>query len=191
MERKQILLAGGIGSGKSEVGRLLALRGACVIDADRVGHEVLKAGGEAFEGVASAFPEVVVAETIDRHLLAAAVFADPMRLRLLESLTHPAIRARIRRRVESCSHSITVVELPLISDFLGPGWLKVVVDAPEEVKLERLVGRGMDLEDVHLRVGAQPTRTEWRRAADFIVDNSGDREALEAEVDRLWDWLSA
>src|SRR5665811_1272041 len=126
MERRQVLLAGGIGSGKSEVGRLLALLGACVIDADEVGHHVLEPGGESYVSVAAAFPGALMDGAIDRRVLAAEVFADPIRLRLLESLTHPAIRERIHRLVEACDSHVVVVEIPLISDFLGGGWVRVV-----------------------------------------------------------------
>lgn len=189
MERRLLLLAGGIGSGKSEVGRLLVIRGACVIEADRVGHKVLD--DEAAASVAAAFPESVADGGIDRAALAREVFTDPSRLRLLESLTHPAIRRRIERMVERCDDAIVVVEVPLLSDFLGPGWERIIVDAPDDLRLERLVARGMRPIDVKARMAAQPSRDEWREAADYVIDNSGDREALVDAVDALWDELTA
>ena len=186
MERKQVLLTGGIGSGKSTVGRLLAQRGACVIDADLMGHAVLEPDGEAFTAVAAAFPSAVVDDRIDRSLLAASVFADPARLRVLESLTHPAIRTRIEREVNKCKAPVVVVEVPFAWDFMGEGWLGIVVEAPEAVRLRRLAERGMDLEDAKRRMRAQPTRRQWRASADILVDNSRDLADLEGEVDRLW-----
>lgn len=143
-----------------------------------------------FDHVAAAFPDTLVDGTIDRSLLAGEVFADPIKLLQLESLTHPAIRARIRRSVEECGSRVVVVEVPLISDFLGDGWIRVVVDAPTERRLHRLQVRGMDAEDARRRMDAQPSRRQWREAADFLVDNSGDLEDLEREVERLWAWLS-
>jgi dephospho-CoA kinase len=190
MERRLLLLTGGIGSGKSEVGKLLVIRGACVIDADRVGHKVLDVGGEAFAAVCEAFPEVVVDGVIDRARLATEVFADPTRLRLLESLTHPAIRRRIHRMVEQCDDAIVVVEIPLLTDFLGPGWQRIVVDAPESARLERLVARGMRPIDVKTRMAAQPSPEEWREAADYLIDNSGSQGDLVDAVDALWDELT-
>ncbi len=169
---------------------MLQRRGCCVIDADEIGHKVLEPGGEAFERVAAAFPDTLVDGTIDRGLLATEVFADPTRLQLLESLTHPAIRARILGDVEACGERVIVVEVPLISDFLGDGWMRVVVDAPTGRRLQRLHDRGMDPEDALRRVNAQPSRSEWRDAADLVVDNSGDLKDLEREVERLWSWLS-
>ena len=191
MERRLLLLSGGIGSGKTEVGRLLAIRGACVIDADRVGHKVLDGDGEAFAGVCEAFPEAVIDGAIDRARLAKEVFADPSRLRLLESLTHPAIRRRIERMVEQCDDVIVVVEIPLLTDFLGPGWQRVVVDAPDDTRLGRLVERGMWPIDAKTRMAAQPSREEWREAADYLIDNSGTRDDLVDAVDALWQELTA
>jgi dephospho-CoA kinase len=190
MGRKLLLLTGGIGAGKTEVGRLLAARGACVIDADRAGHRVLEVGGEAQEEVTRAFPDVVVDGVIDRGLLAREVFGDPDRLRLLESITHPAIRERIDHQVEQCDADVVVVEVPLLSDFLGEGWLRVVVEAPEDVRLDRLDERGMRPVDAKTRMLAQPAPDEWRAAADFLIDNGGDRASLEAQVDRLWEQLT-
>ncbi len=191
MERRLLLLSGGIGAGKSEVGRLLVIRGACVIDADRVGHKVLDVDGEAYGPVSEAFPEAMVDGVIDRSLLAKEVFAEPARLRLLESLTHPAIRSRIRRMVAECSDPIVAVEVPLLSDFLGAGWERIVVDAPDETRLERLVERGMRPIDAKTRMAAQPSREEWRASADYVVDNSGDRGQLVDAVDAFWDQLTA
>jgi dephospho-CoA kinase len=191
MERRHLLLSGGIGSGKSEVGRLLVIRGACVIDADRVGHKVLDVDGEAFSTVSEAFPEAVVDGVIDRALLAREVFADPVRLRLLESLTHPAIRRRIQRMVEQCDDAIVAVEVPVLGDFLGAGWRRIVVDVPDEIRLERLVERGMRPIDAKTRMAAQPSREEWRESADYVIDNSGTRDDLVDAVDTLWDQLTA
>ncbi len=186
-----VLLSGGIGAGKSEVGRRLGARGADVIDADRVGHEVLEPGGDAFASVAARWPQVVAAGRIDRAALGRIVFADPAELAALEAMTHPAIAARIAARVASSGRRVVVVELPLTVDLFGPGWVRVVVDAPEHVRRRRLAARGMAPADVDARLAAQPDRDEWLAAADYVVDNSGERDALEDEVDRLWEWLAA
>ncbi len=160
-----------------------------MVDADLIGHGVLDA--EAFEDVAREWPEVVVDGRIDRRRLAGIVFADRQALQRLEEMTHPAIRARIGRIVEQTGSDLVVVEAPLARDFLGPGWVRVVVDAPGEVRRRRLVDRGMPAEQVEARMAAQPEREEWLQFADHVIDNSSGEEALAAAVDDLLTRLSA
>ena len=95
----RVIVSGGIGSGKTTVLRLLERLGAVVVEADRIGHEVLEPGGASYDAVATRWPSVVVEGRIERSLLAAIVFSDLEQLALLESLTHPAIRDEIAIRV--------------------------------------------------------------------------------------------
>ncbi len=187
----RVVLAGGIGSGKSTAGRLFASLGAEVIDADEVGHAVLEPGGAAFEAVAARWPDFVVDQAIDRPALGRLVFSDLAELKALESLTHPAIRSTIGRRLASVEAQVVVVEVPLLSDFLGDGWRRIVVDTGDSVRKERLLARGMTEADVDQRMAAQPSRAEWLEAADLVLDNSGTAEDLEAEVRALLDQLQA
>ena len=185
-----MLLSGGIGSGKSSVGQLLEARGALLIQADIMGHLVLEPGAEAFDSVAARWPSVVRHGRIDRRELGRTVFAEPDQLAELESYTHPAIRDRIYERLQDAVEATVVVEVPLQGDFLGPGWLQVVVDAPVEVRRDRLIKRGMLPDDVERRMAAQPSPGAWRDAADYVVDNSGRLGVLDTQVALLWDWLS-
>ena len=82
-----------------------------------------------------------------------------------------------------------IVEVPLAREFLGPGWTKVVVDAPEATRRERLAARGMPPEEVSRRIAAQPTGEEWLAFADHVIDNGGDPGHLEAECVRVWSLL--
>lgn len=181
----RLVVSGGIGSGKSTVLRVLEDLGLKVIQADRVGHSVLEPGGGAFESVVSTWPEVVQAGRIDRGKLATIVFEDVGQLRKLESITHPQIAAEIQRQVDSLSCRDIAVELPLTSDLLGDAWIRVVVDAPVETRRQRAIGRGLSNHDVSRRMSAQPSRDEWLRGADVVLDNSGSISDLETRVAAL------
>jgi dephospho-CoA kinase len=187
----RIALSGGIGAGKSAAGTHFERRGALVISADAIGHEVIAPGGPAHDAVAGRWPDSVRDGVIDRGALAAVVFSDPAELAALEAITHPEIRAEIARRVEPAAAEVVVVEMPLLDHFLGEGWVRVVVDAPEDVRRARLRARGMDGGEIATRMAAQPPRTEWLTAADHVIDNSGGREALDDEVGRVWGMLTS
>lgn len=182
----RLLLSGGIGAGKSAAAELLEARGIPVIHADSIGHAVLEPEGEAFHAVAAWWPEVVVDDRIDRHKLAGIVFNDPQALSQLESMTHPAIAARILNLVAQHDDApVVVVELPLLLPLLGEGWMRVVIDAPLEVRKQRLRDRGMTELDIDARMAAQPSSEEWRRAADHIIENKRSVEDLASALDDL------
>jgi len=182
---RRYLLTGGIGSGKSAAGGIFEALGARVVSADRIGHAVIAPDGPAFTAVAKRFPAAVVGGQIDRPTLAGLVFSDPDQLRALEEITHPAIRAAIEEAIQGESR-IVLVEVPLITDFFGPEWKRIVVDAPTEVRVRRLVDRGMAPADIEARMAAQPTRAEWLAVADLVVDNRKDLTALERECRAVW-----
>jgi dephospho-CoA kinase len=182
----RLVISGGIGSGKSTVASRLRALGAHVIEADLVGHEVLEPGGAAYESVTERWPSVVIGGVIDRGALAEIVFADVGQLRELEALTHPAIAAEIRRRVAGVETGVIAVELPVGSDLVGTGWVRVIVEAPVAVRLARSVARGQGEEDVRNRMDTQPSREEWRSGADYVIANDGTRAELMARVDELW-----
>lgn len=190
-------LTGGIGSGKSTVSELLAARGAVVVDADQVARQVVEPAGPAYHGVVGRFgPAVVGADgSIDRQALAGIVFADPAALADLNSLTHPAVAAAMAARLaeESGTDHVVVLSVPLLAE-VGrdryPMAGVMVVDAPPEVALRRLVERrGMSEAEARARMASQAGRAERLAMADFVVDNSGDLRHLEAEVARAWEWI--
>jgi len=185
----RVIVSGGIGSGKSTVLGVLAGLGAVVIEADQIGRDVLEPDGAAFSQVAARWPQVIVGGRVDRSRLAAIVFSDPEQLRALEAISHPLIAAEIESRVAAAGNRDVVLELPLSSALAGPGWFRVVVDAPRQVRLDRAVGRGMDVADVVERMDAQPERDELLSGADTVIDNSGSVAELEARVRELWSAL--
>lgn len=183
----RILLGGGIGSGKTIAGKRFAELGATVIEADRVGHDVIEPGGEAFTGVAERWPDVVDGGRIDRQSLARIVFADPDALAELEAVTHPAIAGRIE--TIAATAGTVVVEVPLMLDLAG-AWTRVFVDAPEAVRIRRAVARGGDEADVRRRIANQADRDAWTAWADRIIDNGADLDHLYRQVDALWRTLT-
>ena len=192
-------LTGGIGSGKSTVAAGFAARGAGVVDADQISREALEPGGAAYQPVVERFGPGIVGTDgrIDRPGLAALVFGDEEALADLNGITHPVIRRVMAERMLAAaeSHPIVVLDIPLLGiatkDRFQFGAI-VVVDAPEDVAVDRLVTqRGFGEADARARIAVQLSRQERRAMADVVIDNSGDRSALEAEIDRAWKWIEA
>jgi dephospho-CoA kinase len=188
-------LTGGIGSGKSTVSALLATRGAVIVDADAITRELQRAGQPVLTAIVERFGEGVLLPDgeLDRAALAGMVFSDPAALADLNAIVHPAVGAEIARRISAAAETdaVVVLDIPLLAENPRKGLAAtVVVDTPVDVALDRLVRlRGMDEVDARARVARQATREERTSGADRIVDNTGDLEALEAQVDDLWAWL--
>ena len=187
----RLLIYGGIGSGKSTVTEFLSDLGAKIIEADKLGHEVLEPSGEAFAEVSARWPQVVEGGKINRSKLGAVVFADPDALQELESLTHPHIRSRIQAIVTESANEHLVLEMPILRAFVGDGWVKVLIDAPLAARIERVVARDSDPEDAMARAAAQPSDAEYHEAADWVVANTGELDDLRAAVGELWAQLQA
>lgn len=183
----RLVLSGGIGAGKSTVAGLLAAKGAHIIRADEVGHAVLERGGGAYASVAARWPGCLVDGRIDRARLAVVVFSDREELAALEAITHPAIGRLILSEIETVGDRPVVVEVPVHASFVDPRWVRVLVDAPQELRLERAVSRGADAEDVLRRMAAQPSRSERLQWADHLIENSGTLGELSRQVEELWE----
>jgi dephospho-CoA kinase len=192
-------LTGGIGSGKSAVAELLVARGAELIDADQVARDVVAPGGPAYQPLIDRFGRGIVAPdgTIDRPALAAVAFADDAARADLNGITHPAIGIAMIQARDALEDTdkIVVLAIPLLTA-VHRDTVKlravVVVDCPTDIALERLLSqRGMDRTDAEARIRAQISREERVKEADYVLDNSGDRTALEGEVAKLWEWLVA
>ncbi len=182
------LLGGGIGSGKSGVRKLLADHGLSTIDADSIGHSILEPDGACYSEVVARWPSVVEEGRIDRSALASIVFSDPAQLSELEETTHPHILSAIATQVEELE-GVVVVEIPLLRKAPPGKWRRIVVDCDDTIRLERLVGRGMALDDARARMASQPSRAEWLAVADVVVPNHGDLADLERAVESLMEVL--
>jgi dephospho-CoA kinase len=190
-------LTGGIGSGKSEVARLLTERGAEIIDADLIVRELQQPGAEVYEKMVELFgPEVVGADSsLDRAAIAKKVFADESSLKTLNQLIHPIVRRVMNERVESFrdTDKVVVLDIPLLVENPREGLDGVlVVDLDSELAVKRLVEqRSMNADDARARIAKQATRDQRLAIADHVIDNSGNREALVQKVDLAWSWIKS
>lgn len=185
-------LTGGIGAGKSAVARRLTELGAVVIDADALAREVVAAGTDGLAEVVRTFGTAVLTPDgrMDRAAVAQLVFGDPDKLRQLEAIIHPRVRARSAELVAAAPPDAVVVhDIPLLAESrTAAGFdLVLVVQADEAVRLDRLVRlRGMTEEAARARFAAQASDEQRRAVADVVIENSGTVEELQAAVDALW-----
>jgi len=190
-------LTGGIGSGKSEVARLLTARGAEVIDADLIVRELQQPGAEVYEKMVELFgPEVVGADrALDRAAIAKKVFTDESLLKTLNQLIHPIVRRVMNERVESfrSTDKVVVLDIPLLVENPREGLDGVlVVDLDGELAVKRLVEqRNMNADDARARIAKQATREQRLAIANHVIDNSGDRDELSQKVDLAWSWIKS
>ena len=188
-------LTGGVGSGKSTVAGLFAQHGALVIDADAVAREVVAPGTPALAEIVDAFgPTVLTADgSLDRPALAAIVFSDPEARAALNAITHPRIGARTAELMaQAAPDQVIVHDVPLlVENGLAPAYdLVVVVEAAEDIRLTRLLARGMSDDDARRRMAAQATDAERRDVADVVIANNGDLGSLAAQVDAVWQQIT-
>jgi dephospho-CoA kinase len=186
-------LTGGIGAGKSTVAQLLTDRGAIIIDGDVIARRVVEPGRPALASIVERFgPEVLADDgTLDRPRLAAKAFASEEDRLALEAITHPAIGAEfVREMTEAPQDSIVVNDVPLLVESQKAaerGYeVVIVVEAPRDVRLDRLEARGLTREDAQARMAAQATDEERRAVATHLLHNGGTPAELEAQVDVLW-----
>ncbi|MFL6091153.1 MAG: dephospho-CoA kinase [Aeromicrobium sp.] len=191
-DRVRVGLTGGIGAGKSLVSVLLAERGAVVIDYDLLAREAVEVGSSALADIVERFGMGVLLEdgSLNRPALGEIVFADEAARRELEAITHPAIGQLAWARDGAAPEgSIVVHDHPILvetglAEFMD---VVVVVDAPEDVQVDRLIRlRRMSEADARARIAAQSSRDARLAAADVVIDNSGTVEELVPQVDALW-----
>lgn len=189
-------LSGGIGAGKSTVADLLRAHGAHVVDADALARDVVEPGAPGLAAVVARFGAGVQAldGSLDRPAVAGIVFADPEALAALEGIIHPLVAARVAEILAAAPpDAVVVYDVPLLVEkgLAGDYDVVVIVDAPEEVRLERLTARGLTRAQALARIAAQATREQRLEVADKVIDNGGDRAALQQQVDHLWAELTA
>ena len=184
------VITGSIASGKSTVVNLLKERGFSVIDADLIAHEQLEiCKGE----IVCEFGEQILDEAgkIERKKLGAIVFREPKKLKNLEQILHPKIKAEIFFKASQFERlgQVYFVDIPLFfekkeryAEFKNVA----VIYAPKELLLSRLMSRNaLSLEDAKARAELQMDIEQKREMAKFVIDNSNDRENLKLELEKF------
>ncbi|MDO8494788.1 MAG: dephospho-CoA kinase [Deltaproteobacteria bacterium] len=192
---KRIALTGGFGTGKSTVAKMFEERGIPCIDADQAVHELLADNASVKEQVLTAFGNVVLNKSreIDRYKLGNIVFKDPALRKKLEAILHPKVASIMdwmSQELANQGYPMVLLEIPLLFE---AGWEKgnlsdviVVVSSRPEIQLERMkMTRHLSEEEIQDRIHAQLPLAEKEKRADFVIENNGNLEALEQEVEAL------
>jgi dephospho-CoA kinase len=189
-------LTGGIGAGKSTVSAMLAERGAVIVDADAITRDVQQPGRPVLAAMVERFGPTILQPdgSLDRAAVAEIVFNDRDALADLNAIVHPAVGSEIVRRMqaEADTDHVVVLDVPLLVESGRDDMAAlVVVDVDPEVAVRRLVEqRGMAEADARARMARQASREDRLARADVVIDNGGDRAALVAQVDALWERIS-
>ena len=183
-------LTGGIASGKSEVSRLFEELGIPIIDTDQISRELVEPGSAALREIVDHFGDSVLNNdgSLDRKHLGRIIFASKQQRERLEDILHPRIRDEVGRRLKGLDAPYAVVVIPLLVETRYPISVDriLVIDAPRELQLQRLVQRnGISAAEADNIISAQAANSERLAAADDVLSNSGTLEELRAEVKRL------
>jgi dephospho-CoA kinase len=194
MTMLMIGLTGGMGSGKSTVAKALARRGARIIDADAIARQVVEPGTPALAKLVERFGPGILAPdgTLNRPALGSIAFVDDETRKELEAITHPAIAEEFFRQIaEAPPDAILVHDVPLLVESTrGMQYdAVIVVEAPLDVRLDRLEARGVARDDAAQRIALQASDDERREVAAWVVNNAGNHAALEAQLDFIWEEL--
>src|SRR6185437_1075710 len=190
-------LTGNIASGKSEVARMLAERGATVIDADELAREAVQPETQALRDIVKRWGKDILKSDgiLDRKALRQIVFADQNELDALNRIVHPGVtRLRDREIAQARERGdpIVICVIPLLFErnLVEEFDAIVLVDAPRPLRLERLVAtRGLEETDAMNMIAAQMPAELKRARADYVIENNGSLDDLERDVDVLWSSL--
>ena len=184
-------LTGGIGSGKSTVAGLFEQRGAAVVDADELAHELTVAGGAAIDEIRAAFGPAAIRSdgAMDRDWMRRLAFTESDARQRLEQILHPRIRALLDARLAAAPAQVAIAVIPLLvesGDARGRFDRVLVVDCPEETQIARVIARsGLARDDVLGIMRRQASRQQRLAAADDVIFNDGAPAELDAHVARL------
>lgn len=194
-----VALTGNIASGKSTVAELFRNWGATVIDADLLVRDAQAPGSPVLRAIAARFGQDLIdpAGVLDRKALRRRAMGDPAALADLNRIVHPDVlrrRAALEQEARNRGDRIVVSDIPLLFEAADPAAFDavVLVDAPEAVRRARLLAqRGLSAEDADQMLASQAPAGPKRERSTFVIDNNGDRAALEARARAVWSQLVA
>jgi dephospho-CoA kinase len=188
-----IALTGGIGSGKSRAAAILEEFGAHSISADTLAREVLERGENGYNEVIAHFGDEILNEgQIDRKKLAEIVFNDAKQLEVLESITHPLIRAKFISETRALPESTVVVyEIPLLAESISRQKQLdfdhvLVLQSNPEIRVSRLIERGFSAKEAQLRIANQHSDEQRKEIATHLINNEGSLEELVNALSQWW-----
>jgi dephospho-CoA kinase len=190
-------LTGGIASGKTTVAAMFRARGAIILEADRIAHELMTPWQPAYEEIVRAFGKEILSANgaIDRKKFGAIVFADATRRELLNRIVHPRVIAEQEKELARIAReqpgTVAMVEAALLVEAGYHRQLEklVVTWCRPEQQLKRLEGKGLSRAEAEQRVAAQLPAEEKRRLADYVIDCSGSLAETETQVEQVWQAL--
>jgi dephospho-CoA kinase len=189
-------LTGNIAAGKSTVADVWRGLGATVIDADELARRAVDPGTPAYAAIAAEWSEVVEPDgALDRAALRRIVFADPDARERLEQIVHPAVaslRGELYAEAEARGEEVIVADIPLLFEvgLVDEFDVVVLVDAPEEVRLARLVGdRGLDPEEARRIITSQMPAELKRARADYVIENTDTLREVQRQAREVWEQL--
>ncbi len=188
-----IALTGGIGSGKSRAAAILEEFGAHSISADTLAREVLERGEDGYNEVVAYFGDEILNEgQIDRKKLAEIVFNESKQLEVLESITHPLIRAKFVSQTRGLpENSVVVYEIPLLAESISRQKQLdfdhvIVLESETETRVARLIERGLSAKEAQLRIANQHSDEQRKKIATHLIYNEGSLEELTNALSKWW-----
>lgn len=186
----KIGLTGGIGSGKSTVTQLFSELKVPIIDADTIAHQLVEPGKPAIDEIARQFGKKILTDqgALDRKRLREIVFSDPEQKETLEKILHPLVFLEIESQIKRLSYPYCILSIPLLLETHMEHFVDriLVIDCPVDIQFERVKNRDQ-LNDAVIKsiITSQATREQRLEAADDIIDNSNDTQALAEQVKKL------
>jgi dephospho-CoA kinase len=192
---RRLAITGGIACGKSVVAGIMSQRGIAICDSDLLAHEIIKKGTDVYSRILMAFGNGVLGPDaeIDRKVLGSLVFGDEGKLKLLNSIVHPAVKAMWCRWLDGCGaeNKIAAVVVPLLFEAgFEKGWDDIICVASfMDIQTGRLMARGFSKEEAHARIYSQMRMDDKCIRSDYVIMNNFDLRLLGMQVNRIMDMI--